>query len=430
MKKRYQIDREKAVRRFQEEAAGGDREIQLHLPLREIAAALQDGVGALMRQAGLELMQLIMEDEVRQIAGVRCQRREPEHGYRWGREDGFLVVDGQKVKVQRPRVRSADGHEEKLGSYELFRRDEPLDEAVWDKLMRQISTRNYSKLVRQFAEAYGIEKSAVSEHFIDVSRRKVRELMERDLSQYRLCAIYLDGIEFKGQHLLVALGVNSDGAKTVLGMRQGASENAVVVSALLGDLAQRGVDFSTPRLYVLDGAKALVKAVREHAGAAALIQRCQVHKRRNVVGHLSEEYREQVDRRLAAAYALTSTAEAKRELEQLHRELQELNPSAARSLAEGLDETLTVNRLPLEGWLRRTMATTNPIESAFSVVDTVCKRVKCWQRGDHLERWVGSALWVAEGNFRKVKGYRDLPRLLAALENLNPPTPAAQARAA
>ena len=201
-----------------------------------------------------------------------------------------------------------------------------------------------------------------------------------------MCAIYLDGIEFKGQHLLVALGVNSDGAKTVLGMRQGASENAVVVSALLGDLAQRGVDFSTPRLYVLDGAKALVKAVREHAGAAALIQRCQVHKRRNVVGHLSEEYREQVDRRLAAAYALTSTAEAKRELEQLHRELQELNPSAARSLAEGLDETLTVNRLPLEGWLRRTMATTNPIESAFSVVDTV-QASQVLQRGDHLERW-------------------------------------------
>ena len=211
---------------------------------------------------------------------------------------------------------------------------------------------------------------------------------------------------------------------------QGASENAVVVSALLGDLAERGVDFSAPRLYVLDGAKALVKAVREQAGHEALIQRCQLHKRRNVVGHLSEEYREKVDKRLAGAYALTSTADAKRELEQLHRELQELNPSAARSLEEGMDETLTVNRLPLDGWLRRTLATTNPIESAFSVVETVCRRVKCWQHGDHRERWVGSALWVAEGNFRKVKGSRDLPKLLDALNELSPPPPVAQAKAA
>ena len=178
------------------------------------------------------------------------------------------------------------------------------------------------------------------------------------------------------------------------------------------------------------GAKALVKAVREHAGEEALIQRCQLHKRRNVAGHLSVEHREAVDARLAAAYALTSTTEAKQALEQLHRELQDLNPSAARSLQEGLDETLTVNRLPLEGWLRRMLATTNPIESAFSVVETVCRRVKCWQRGDHLERWVGSALWVAEGNFRKIKGYRDLPKLVAALENLRPRPPAAQARVA
>ena len=278
--------------------------------------------------------------------------------------------------------------------------------------------------MRQFAEAYGIEKSAVSEHFIDVSRRKVRELMERDLSQYRLCAIYLDGIEFKGQHLLVALGVNSDGAKTVLGMRQGASENAVVVSALLGDLAQRGVDFSTPRLYVLDGAKALVKAVREHAGAAALIQRCQVHKRRNVVGHLSEEYREQVDRRLAAAYALTSTAEAKRELEQLHRELQELNPSAARSLAEGLDETLTVNRLPLEGgcaarWRRPTRSSRQHRLQASQVL---AARRSFGALGRLGAVGGGGELQKGQGLSR--------PAEAAALENLNPPTPAAQARAA
>ena len=158
MKRRYQIDREKAVRRFQQGAEQGDREIQLHLPLKQIAAALQEGVGTLMRQAGLELMQLVMEDEVRQLAGERCQRRQPEQGYRWGSEGGFLVVDGQKAKIQRPRVRSTDGREHKLGSYELFRRNEPLDEAVWDKLLLGLSTRNYGRVVRQFAEAYGIEQ--------------------------------------------------------------------------------------------------------------------------------------------------------------------------------------------------------------------------------------------------------------------------------
>lgn len=187
------------------------------------------------------------------------------------------MVDGQKVKVDRPRVRSTDGQEQTLGSYELFRRNEPLDETVWDKLMLGLSTRNYGKMIHQFAAAYGIE--------------------------------------YQGQHLIVALGVNNDGVKTVLGMRQGASENAVVVAALLGDLAQRGIDFSEPRLYVLDGARVLVKAVREHAGEEALIQRCQLHKRRNVVGPWREQDRQAVEARLAAAYALRSTEEAQQALE-------------------------------------------------------------------------------------------------------------------
>ena len=306
MTKRYQIDREQAVRRFHKQAEQSGQELQLHLPLKEIAAALQQGVGELMRQAGLELMQLIMDNEVRQLAGEHYQRREAEQPYRWGREKGFLVVDGQKVPIQRPRLRSDDGHEQSLGSYALFRRSEPLDGAVWDKLMLGLSTRNYSKAVREFAAAYGIEKSAVSEHFVRTSRQKLQALLERPLDKLKLCAIYIDGIEFKGQHLVAALGVAVDGSKTVLGLRQGASENATVVSELLEDLAGRGVDFWAPMLYVLDGAKALTKAVRKHAGKTALIQRCQMHKRRNVTGHLPEQYRESVDRKMANAYAMSS----------------------------------------------------------------------------------------------------------------------------
>ena len=162
MKKRYQIDREQAVRQFHKQAEESGQELQLHLPLKEVAAALQQSVGELMRQAGLELMQLIMDNEVRQLAGEHYQRRQAEQPYRWGREQGFLVVDGQKVPIQRPRLRSDDGHEQSLGSYAVFRRCEPLDDAVWDKLMLGLSTRNYSQAVREFAAAYGIEKSAVS----------------------------------------------------------------------------------------------------------------------------------------------------------------------------------------------------------------------------------------------------------------------------
>ncbi len=429
MKKRYQINREQAVRRFNKQAEESEQELQLHLPLKEVAAALQQGVGRLLRQAGLELMQLIMDNEVRQLAGRRYQRREKEQLYRWGREKGFLVVDGQKVPIQRPRLRSDDGHEQLLGSYELFRRDEPLDAAVWDKLMLGLSTRNYSKAVREFAAAYGIEKSAVSEHFVRTSRQKVRQLLERPLDKLKLCAVYIDGIEFKGQHLIVALGVAVDGAKTVLGLRQGASENATVVGELLDDLAERGVDFSVPMLYVLDGSKALSKAVHKRAGKRALMQRCQLHKRRNVTGHLPEQYREAVDRKMANAYGMSKYADAKKVLEKLHRELMELNPSAARSLEEGMEETLTVHRLGLDEMLRRTLATTNPIESAFSVVDRVCGRVKRWRGGDHRERWVGAGLWLAEQKFRRVKGYKHLPKLLDELAKLSTPPPA-QAEAA
>ena len=210
----------------------------------------------------------------------------------------------------------------------------------------------------------------------------------------------------------------------------GATENALVAGELLGDLDERGVDFTQPRLYILDGAKALSRAVKKHAGKTAPIQRCQIHKRRNVVSHLPEQYRESVDRKMANAYAMASKSGAQGELDKLHRELMELNPSAARSLKEGMEETLTIYELGVSPLLRRTLATTNPIESAFSVVERICSRVKCWRRGDHIERWVGSALWVAEKNFRRVKGYKDLPKLLRALKELRPESAAARSKAA
>jgi len=236
--------------------------------------------------------------------------------------------------------------------------------------MRGLSTRNYGAVVKDFHQAYGVEKSAVSDNFIASSREKLQALMERPLGDLRLCAVLIDGTAVPRPADDRGPGHQHRRAQNGVGLREGATENAAVVSELLGDLASRGLDFSVPRLYVLDGGKALAAAVRRHAGEAAMIQRCQVHKRRNVIDHLPEEHKLAVKKKLQNAYAMTEYADAKRALERLHRELMELNPSAARSLEEGMDETLTVHRLRVPAQLRRTLASTNVIESAFSIVET------------------------------------------------------------
>jgi transposase-like protein len=403
------------VQQFRRIATEQNPDIQMILPLADIVGMLQQGVGNLLRETGLALMQTVMEEEVRHLAGERHQQHEGRRAHRWGKEDGYCVVDGQKVPIQKTRLRTPDKHEQRLGSYELFQRSGPMQAGVWDKMMRGLSTRNYGAVVKDFHNAYGVEKSAVSENFIEASREKVKQLMERPLDQLRLCAVLIDGTPFKDRQMIAALGIGCDGTKTVLGIREGATENTAVVSALLSELVERGLDFSTPRLYLLDGGKALAAAVRKHAGETAFIQRCQVHKKRNVVDHLPDEHKANVRRKMQNAYAMAEYADAKRALEQLHRELMELNPSAARSLEEGMEETLTVHKLRVPDQLRRTLCCTNVIESAFSIVETVCRNVKRWRDGDHIERWVGSGLLVAERQFRKVIGHRQIPLLLSSM---------------
>jgi len=417
MKRSYQIEKQRAVNEFRQLATNENPTVQMTLPMAEIVGLLQQGVGHLLREAGLALMSLVMEEEVRHVAGERHQQHAKRQAHRWGKEDGYCVIDGQKVPIQRTRLRSKDKREQRLGSYELFQRSGPLQQSVWDKMMRGLSTRNYGAVVKDFSTAYGIEKSAVSENFIEASREKVKQLMERPLGELRLCALLIDGTPFKDRQMIVALGIGCDGRKTVLGLREGATENATVVGALLSDLLARGLDFSTPRLYVLDGSKALHTAVRRHAGESAFLQRCQVHKKRNVVDHLPEEHKADVRRKLQNAYSMADYADAKRALELLHHELMHLNPSAARSLEEGFEETLTVHKLRVPDQLRRTLACTNVIESAFSIVETVCRNVKRWRDGDQIERWVGSGLLVAEQQFRKVIGFRQIPLLLSSLAN-------------
>jgi len=423
MKKPYQIDAERAVQQLQKMAVDGNPAVQMVLPMAEMVGWLHEGVGALVRQAGLRVMELLMEEEVRERVGERSQPRPDRTANRWGKERGFCVVMGQKVPIERPRVRTTDEQEVRLGSYEMFHRGEPLTETVWEKLMLGLSTRKYGQAVREFAAAYGLEKSAISEHFIAASREKLQAMMERRLEKMRLCALLIDATPFAEQQMVAALGISQDGRKTILGLRQGATENATVVGELLGDLMNRGLDFSESRLYVLDGGKALHAAVKKHAGEAALIQRCQVHKRRNVLDHLSEGQRSLVAKKLNAAYALEDYAAAKQALDTLHRELMEMNPSAARSLGEGLEETLTVHRLHVPPQLRKSLASTNVIESAFSIVERVCANVKRWHGGDQRERWVGSGLLVAEKQFRRVQGHKQIPVLLRELESLAPSKP-------
>jgi len=420
MKKPYQIESQRAVKQFEQMAADGNPAVQMLLPMAEMVGWLRKGVGELIRQAGLQLMDLLMQEEVREVVGERSQRQAERRANRWGVEHGYCVVMGQKVPIERPRVRTTDDKEVRLGSYEMFHRGEPLTETVWEKLMLGLSTRKYGQAVRQFTEAYGLEKSAISEHFIEASRAKLKDMMEHRLENRRLCALLIDATPFEGQQMVAALGIAQDGRKTILGVRQGATENATVVGELLGELMNRGLDFTEPRLYVLDGGRALTAAVKKYAGESAVIQRCQVHKRRNVLDHLTDEQKPAAARKLNAAYALENYAAAKQALNALHRELMDLNPSAARSLGEGMEETLTLHRLHVPMQLRKTLASTNVIESAFSIVERVCRNVKRWHAGDQRERWVGSGLLVAQKQFRRITGYKQIPVLIRELETQAP----------
>ena len=293
-----------------------------------------------------------------------------------------------------------------LGSYELFQRASLMEETVWHKVMHGLTMRSYKEVVQQFAEAYGLEKSATCEHFIQASRTKLKQLMTRSLKDVPLSVMLIDGTIFKGQHVIVAIGVDRLGNKVVLGLEQGGTENTTVVQGLLGQLAERGVNFNEPRLYLLDGSKALRGAVISFAGDAAFFQRCQVHKIRNVTEYLPEAERPAVKFRMRAAYLKEEAADAKNALYQLHDDLMAANPSAAASLAEGLEETLTVIDLRLTSPLRKSLSSTNAIESSFSVVAKICTQVKRWQGSDHRLRWIASGLVFAESRWNKLHGYR------------------------
>ena len=416
MKKQYQIDKQRAVQQFRQIAAQDDRAIQLVIPLKEVLDLVQRGLMKLALRTFTQVAEEVMDHEVKALVGPRHQANPERGNVRWGSERGYCVVGGQKVPLQRPRVRDTRKKEVPLGSYELLQRASLIEESVWQKMMHGLTTRRYSHVIEELEKAYGVKKSTISEHFIEASRQRLDKLLARRLDEYALCAMLIDGTPFGDQQLITVLGLTVHGQKVVLGLRQGATENATVVKQLLADLQERGVDFQVPRLYILDGGKALLAGVRHAAGKAAIVQRCQIHKVRNVIGHLTEEHHGHVRQKLHCAYAMREYADARRGLDLLRKELMDLNPSAARSLEEGLEETLAIHRLRVPPMLRTSLASTNLIESAFSVVETVCRNVKRWQGGDQYLRWVGSGLLYAESRWNRVHGYREIPVLVKELE--------------
>lgn len=416
MKKQYQIDKQRAAQQFRNKASASQEQIQFALPLPEVLKLAQQGLMQLALAAFIGLAEELMEWEVGGLAGPKNRAEAERENSRWGSQTGYCVVGGQKVPLQRPRVRDVRNREVPLGSYEMLQRASLMEDSVWHRIMHGLTTRRYSEVVRELELAYGIEKSTVSEHFIQASRGRLQKLQARQLGEYAFCAMMIDGTCFEDQQVVVAIGLTIKGEKVILGLHQGATENGTVVKHLLDDIAQRGVEFQVPRLYVLDGGKALHSAVRKTAGKCAFIQRCQVHKIRNVVDHLTEEYQSSVRCKMRNAYNMQDHAAAKRALDALLRELMELNPSAAHSLEEGLEDTLTVHRLRLPDKLRRTLSNTNVIESAFSTVETVCRNVKRWQGGDQYLRWVASGLTWAESRWNRIHGHREIPILVKEME--------------
>ena len=280
-----------------------------------------------------------------------------------------------------------------------------------------LSTRNYRRAVESVVEGYGIEKSSVSRQFVEASSNQLRALCERRLEELNLVVLMIDGIHFGGQVLVVALGIAEGGEKHVLGVWQGATENTTVVKGLLEDLVERGLDRQRRYLVVIDGSKALRAGVERVFGDQVEVQRCQIHKRRNVKEYLPENCQRDYDRRMRNAYAMNHYAEAKEALQKIFRQLERINPSAARSLEEGLEETLTVHRLGIGAVLRRKLATTNPIESCLSTVQRVARNVKRWREGNQPLRWTATGLLEAERKFRRIKGYQEI---LLLKERLNP----------
>ena len=403
---------EKIGRRPTGEQSKGE---QLQLPLRELVReALFDTVIA----SGLEFVGEVREEERTTLCGPRYQHDPRRQALRTGAVTSSLSLGGRRVAVERPRARSIDGRELSLPSWRAWSARDPLEQRAIEQMLVGVSTRRYARSLEPLPSELrvrGIGKSAISERFVVGTARRLAALMQRELGGLQVIAVMIDGVRFAEHVVLAAIGIDTGGMKHVLGLREGATENVASCKALLVDLIERGLPTERTLLLVIDGAKALHKAITDSFGERALIQRCREHKKRNVTDALPERMRSSVRGAMSQAYATRDAKRAARLLENLARRLESDHPGAAASLREGLEETLTLTRLALPESLERVLASTNLIENLFSRVRDLARRVKRWQGGAMILRWTAAGALEAERSFRRVAGYRGLPKLLAAL---------------
>jgi putative transposase len=391
---------------------------QLQLQL-ELGDAMRRDLREFVITAGTAALAAVLEEERTQVVGPKYARMPGRTAVRVGTTRGELVMGGRRVQVQRPRARTLDGEEIHLPSWTAFAAEDPLDARAVNQMLVGVTTRRYARSLEPLAAPLperGTSKSAVSRRFVAATQKQMDAWLGRDLSQLDLAALMIDGIVIAEHVMLVALGIDSDGKKHVLGVREGATENAVACTALLTDLRDRGLRTDRAVLVVIDGGKALAKAVRNVFGARAVVQRCQAHKVRNVVEQLPDELRPSVRQAMRDAYAASDADRARTMLVNLARRLRDEHPGAAASLDEGLDETLSVKRLKLPRKLERQLSTTNAIENLMGSVRDLARRVKRWRGGSMIQRWTVTAVADAAQRFRRIMGAREgMTQLMRAL---------------
>jgi putative transposase len=390
--------------------------------LGELVGAAREGLLALSVGVGLGVVHELMELEVTEVVGPKGKHDPERTAKRHGHEDGSMTLGGRRVPVGRPRMRSADDeHELPVATYEYFADRDPLTRAVMDRMLAGVSTRRFAPVGEPVGEeveqdSSSTSKSTVSELFIERTRTALSELMGRRLEDVRLAVMMLDGLQIADRTHVVALGISTEGVKIPLGLWEGSTENAALARALLADLVDRGLDPEQAILFVIDGGKALRRAIKDVFGERALVHRCHRHKERNVCDLLPERDRPQILARIRGAWSLTNAELAEQRLELLASELERTWPDAAASLREGMPETLTLMRLGITGRLSKTLCSTNPCESMIEIVRYTQRNVKRWQEGDMRKRWTAAGMLAAEQQFRRIIGYRDLAKLVIAIE--------------
>jgi putative transposase len=390
--------------------------------LGELVGAAREGLLALSVGVGLGVVHELMALEVDEVVGPKGKHNAGRVAKRHGHEDGSMTLGGRRVAVRRPRMRTADdGRELPVDTYGYFADRDPLTRAVMDRMLAGVSTRRFARVGEPVgseveASSSSTGKTAVSDMFIERTRTALSELMGRRLDDVRLAVMMLDGLEIAERTHVVALGISTEGVKIPLGLWEGSTENATLARTLLADLVDRGLDPEQAILFVIDGGKALRRAIRDVFGEHALVHRCHRHKERNVCDLLPERDRDQVRARIRAAWSLTDPELAKQRLQLLAGELERTWPDAAGSLSEGMHDTLTLMRLGITGTLAQTLCSTNPCESMIEIVRSTQRNVKRWQDGDMRKRWTAAGMLVAEQQFRRIIGYRDLAKLIIAVE--------------